>query len=168
VNTFTQEEEKLVIIVAACFIMATAVFLCCPEYGDNIAFMSKNPSVTTSSTPGSTPVKTRLKTDKNNPTTSNNRSNTTTHTRGGSSNPRLNNEAPIYELTNKVDPNFATYEELLKLPGIGPSTARALLSYREKNLIFSVNDLKRIKGIGPAKLAKLKQYIVFAPEKRRK
>ena len=56
--------------------------------------------------------------------------------------------------------NAATAEELDILPGIGPITAQAIVEFREKNGKFaSPDDLLRVPGIGPRKLAALKPHI---------
>jgi len=48
-----------------------------------------------------------------------------------------------------VNLNTASEEELMRLPGIGPSKARAILELRGKLGRFSrVEDLMRVKGIG--------------------
>ncbi|EMT8315388.1 helix-hairpin-helix domain-containing protein, partial [Neisseria gonorrhoeae] len=62
-----------------------------------------------------------------------------------------------------VNINAASQQELEALPGIGP--AKAIAEYRAQNGAFkSVDDLIKVKGIGPAVLAKLKdQASVGAP-----
>ncbi len=53
----------------------------------------------------------------------------------------------------RVSLNSATAEELDALPGVGPSTAAAIVAYRDQNGPFtSVDDLLDVRGIGPAKL----------------
>ncbi len=62
-----------------------------------------------------------------------------------------------------LDPNRSGEEELDRLPGIGPSTARALVEDREKNGGFTrLEDLLRVTGVGPAKLAKISPYLDFS------
>ncbi|MBJ7293284.1 MAG: helix-hairpin-helix domain-containing protein [Ilumatobacteraceae bacterium] len=52
-----------------------------------------------------------------------------------------------------VDLNSATALQLEALPGVGPSTAKAIVSYRAAHGPFStVNGLLDVRGIGPAKL----------------
>ncbi|EOB75851.1 competence ComEA helix-hairpin-helix repeat region domain protein, partial [Neisseria meningitidis 98005] len=56
-----------------------------------------------------------------------------------------------------VNINAASQQELEALPGIGPAKAKAIAEYRAQNGAFkSVDDLTKVKGIGPAVLAKLK------------
>jgi len=58
-----------------------------------------------------------------------------------------------------IDLNSATLEELLTLPGIGPSKARAILEYREKQPFTKTEDLMNVPGIGPKTYEKLKDRI---------
>jgi competence protein ComEA len=70
-----------------------------------------------------------------------------------------------------LDLNTATFEELRQLPGIGPTTAKAILRFREKSGPFRrVEDLLAIRGITTRKLEKLRPYVTVtpaAPAKRR-
>lgn len=62
--------------------------------------------------------------------------------------------------TRLVNINTATAEELDCLPGVGPSTAQAILEDRKSNGPFtSVEDLMRVSGIGEKKFAKLRGSI---------
>lgn len=55
-----------------------------------------------------------------------------------------------------IDLNSASAEQLATLPGIGPSTATAIVEDRSRNGPFaSVDDLDRVPGIGPGRLAAL-------------
>ncbi len=55
-----------------------------------------------------------------------------------------------------LDLNRATARELEALPGIGPALARRILAYRESHGPFRrVEDLQKVSGIGPARLARL-------------
>lgn len=56
----------------------------------------------------------------------------------------------------EVDINSATQSELEMLQGIGPAKAKAIIEYREKNGSFeSVNDLKKVNGIGSETIKQL-------------
>ena len=60
-----------------------------------------------------------------------------------------------------VDLNTATAEELDTLPGVGPSTAQAIIDYRTEHGRFrSVEDLLDVRGIGDAKLAELRPRVI--------
>jgi competence protein ComEA len=62
-----------------------------------------------------------------------------------------------------VDINTASEAELDKLPGIGPVKAKAIVAERQKNGPFkSVDDLKRVKGIGDKVFDKLKTEITVS------
>lgn len=58
--------------------------------------------------------------------------------------------------TGPVNLNTANETELDALPGIGPATATAIIAHRRENGSFkSVEDLLNVPGIGPSKLAAL-------------
>lgn len=58
--------------------------------------------------------------------------------------------------------NTATAEQLGALPGIGPKTAEAIIALRtQKGGFKSVDELGEVKGIGEAKLAKLKPLLTL-------
>ena len=58
--------------------------------------------------------------------------------------------------------NAASVTELTKLPGIGPSRARAILTLRQQLKKFrAVEDLLRIKGIGRKMLRRLRPNVVL-------
>lgn len=59
-----------------------------------------------------------------------------------------------------VDVNVADGATLETLPGIGPSTAAAIIDHRERNGPFtSVDGLLEVRGIGEAKLAELRDLV---------
>lgn len=59
-----------------------------------------------------------------------------------------------------VDVNAASATELERLPGVGPATATAIVTERERNGPFlDVDDLERVPGIGPAKLDALRDLV---------
>lgn len=58
--------------------------------------------------------------------------------------------------------NTADVTELQRLPGVGPSTAQKILDYRTQIGRFtSANQLDDVKGIGPAKLEKMRPFIAL-------
>ncbi len=60
-----------------------------------------------------------------------------------------------------VDINSAGATELTRLPGVGPSTASAIIEYRTGIGRFtSAQQLMDVKGIGPKKFAKMQPFIV--------
>src|SRR5260221_7271201 len=57
-----------------------------------------------------------------------------------------------------VNVNAAPKEELDGLPGIGPVKAQAIVDYRKANGPFkSIDELKKVNGIGDATLKKMKE-----------
>ncbi len=61
-----------------------------------------------------------------------------------------------------VNINTAGVDELKKLKGIGPAMAQRIIDYREANGAFQrAEDLQKVKGIGKAKFAKLQQQVVL-------
>jgi competence protein ComEA len=65
---------------------------------------------------------------------------------------------------DRIDINHATAQQLDELPGIGPAKAAAIVADRELNGPFrSVDDLDRVKGIGPKMLEKLRASVVALP-----
>ena len=59
-----------------------------------------------------------------------------------------------------VDINSATLSDLDALPGVGPSTAQAIIDYRTANGPYaSVDDLLNVRGIGPSKLAAMRTRV---------
>ena len=73
-----------------------------------------------------------------------------------------NQEVDINDNAGKISINKATYEELITLPGIGPKTAEKIVEYRNTyGPFWSLEDIKKVKGIGDKKYAKLKEYITI-------
>lgn len=64
------------------------------------------------------------------------------------------------EEDTKVDLNTATQEELQTIPGIGPSKATQIISYRESNGPFkTIEDIMKISGIKEGVFNKIKDSI---------
>ena len=61
-----------------------------------------------------------------------------------------------------ININTATALELEALPSVGPSTAKAIVSFRTKNGPFSkAEDLLKVPGIGDGKLAAMKPFVAL-------
>jgi comEA protein len=66
--------------------------------------------------------------------------------------------------THPIDINLASAKELEELPGVGPTTAKAIIQFRTKTGRFQrIEDLLAIRGISEAKLAKMRPYIIVGP-----
>ena len=74
------------------------------------------------------------------------------------------------ELPQKINPNIASWASLARLPGIGPTLARAIVRYRNRYRLQHgqdstpfrrPEDLTAIKGIGPHVLERIKPWLSF-------
>lgn len=64
------------------------------------------------------------------------------------------------EETEPININTANRRELQKLNGIGRVTAQAIIDYRTENGDFtSIDELINVKGIGEAKLEKIRDHV---------
>jgi competence protein ComEA len=64
------------------------------------------------------------------------------------------------EQSGKININKADENELQNLPGIGPAKAASIIQYRKENGLFqSIEDLKKISGIGDKTFEKLQDSI---------
>lgn len=62
--------------------------------------------------------------------------------------------------SKKININTATQSELETLPGIGGVTAQKIINYRKENGKFkTIEDIKKVSGIGETKFNKLKDLI---------
>jgi competence protein ComEA len=64
----------------------------------------------------------------------------------------------------RVNINTASVSELDALPGIGPTTAQAIVDYRLQNGQFQfIQDIQKVPGIGPTTYDRIKDYITIGP-----
>jgi competence protein ComEA len=72
-------------------------------------------------------------------------------------------EPPATAAPLVVNINTASAEELERLPGIGPTRARAILQLRAQRTRFTrIEELLRVKGIGRATFRKLRPHLVVS------
>jgi DNA uptake protein ComE-like DNA-binding protein len=80
----------------------------------------------------------------------------------------------IAQVQTRIDPNTARWDELARLPGLGPSLAQAIVAYREEQrakipaghadpvVIFRrLQDLQAIRGLGEKKLRQMGPFLQF-------
>jgi competence protein ComEA len=65
------------------------------------------------------------------------------------------------KISGTLDPNRANLEQLQTLPGIGPALAERIAEERSQAPFREAEDLLRVKGIGPAKLDKIRSHLTF-------
>ncbi len=73
------------------------------------------------------------------------------------------------DLADRLDPNADDWQHLAAIPGLGEKKARAIVAFREAWLQNHPNDppfrgpqdLRLVKGIGPATVANVTPYLVF-------
>ena len=81
---------------------------------------------------------------------------------------RVINNSEIH-LDNRINPNLAPLESLVRLPNIGISKAEAIISYREnflesnnkKRAFENSDDLQEVNGIGPKTVQNISQWLEF-------
>jgi len=72
-------------------------------------------------------------------------------------------------LESKINPNDAPLGSLINLPGIGMARAAAIRTYRQQHSSCSefepafgrIDDLQKVKGIGPVTAAKISEWLKF-------
>ena len=73
------------------------------------------------------------------------------------------------ELENRINPNDAPVQSLVRLPGLGIGRAGAIVAYREgpsrKNgegpPFRNCGDLQKVKGIGPKTVQNISEWLKF-------
>ena len=71
-------------------------------------------------------------------------------------------EGSIKKKIEIININTAKKDELIFLPNVGPVTAERIIRFREDFGVFkSIDDLTRVKGIGPKTLDKLRKYVTI-------
>ncbi|MGB9861979.1 MAG: helix-hairpin-helix domain-containing protein, partial [Candidatus Bipolaricaulaceae bacterium] len=77
----------------------------------------------------------------------------------------LPKEYPAVVERKLLNVNKATQEELEALPGIGPTIAKRIIEWREtKGPFQKVEDLLQVSGIGPARLAAIRDLVTVSDE----
>jgi competence protein ComEA len=71
---------------------------------------------------------------------------------------------PAGEYQYVIDVNSATWVEWAQFDGIGETLAKRIVADRDSRGPFmSVNEVARVKGIGPKKLAQMRPYLTIEP-----
>jgi competence protein ComEA len=73
------------------------------------------------------------------------------------------------ELEGRINPNHAPVESLVRLPGMGPGRAGAIVEYRENfngkdaasPAFRNCDDLQKVKGIGPKTAQNINELLKF-------
>ena len=77
------------------------------------------------------------------------------------------------DLADRIDPNFASADELAALPLIGERRARDIVTYRQRyasdhpgHVAFErAEDLLAIRGIGASILAQIRPFLIFPDDR---
>jgi competence protein ComEA len=73
-------------------------------------------------------------------------------------------DIPSHIIIGRININTANVNELEGLPGIGPTTAQAIMDYRLQNGPFqAIQEIQNVPGIGPATYAQIQDYINVGP-----
>ena len=66
---------------------------------------------------------------------------------------------PSVEQDDRININEAGPDELVQLPGIGPSRAQAIITEREKRRFRRIEDIIRVPGIGRKTFGRIRRAI---------
>lgn len=67
---------------------------------------------------------------------------------------------PVAAAATRLNVNTATQAQLELLPGVGPALAQRIIADREKNGPYTaIDQLDRVKGIGPKTIEKLRPHL---------
>ena len=66
---------------------------------------------------------------------------------------------PTAEQDTRININEAGVEQLVQLPGIGPSRAEAIIAERERRRFRRVEDIMRVPGIGRKTFTRIRSSI---------
>lgn len=69
----------------------------------------------------------------------------------------------VVDASPTVDLNNATEQELLTLPGIGPSKAAAIMAYRERRPFERIEQIMRVRGIGRGTFRRIRDMLTVSP-----
>lgn len=67
-------------------------------------------------------------------------------------------------LAEPIDPNTASRDQLMALPGIGEKKANAIIEARDQGTYRTAEDLMRVSGIGAKTMEALKPFLKFGPQ----
>jgi len=77
----------------------------------------------------------------------------------GAQAPAVGPKAPGTSGSVKINVNVADQRQLESLPGIGPTLARRIIEFRQKQKFREVDDLLAVNGIGPKTLEKIRDLV---------
>ena len=79
--------------------------------------------------------------------------------------PSLGKGTKIGAAEAKIDVNLAVEAELMRLPGVGPTLAARIVQYRANAPFASIDDLRKVKGIGAKTLDAIRPFLVATVKK---
>jgi len=72
------------------------------------------------------------------------------------------------KINKKININTADQQTLMKVPGIGKSISQRIIEYRNNQPFQSIEDIKKVPGIGNKKFENLKEFIEISLSKSNK